>query len=40
MKNFNNTTTFNEFKERLKESLRLEKVGKKKSKYTEVINLK
>ena len=40
MKNFNNTTTFNEFKTMLKESLRLEKVGKKKSKYTAVINLK
>jgi hypothetical protein len=34
MKGFNSSTTFTEFKVLLEEDLRLEYVGKKKSKYT------
>ena len=39
MENFNNLTTFNQFKVMLAEDLRLEQVGKKKSKYTTIMNM-
>jgi len=40
MQNFNHTTTFEQFKEMLAEDLRLQQVGKKKSKYSTIMNLK
>ena len=40
MENFNHTTTFEQFKEMLAEDLRLQQVGKKKSKYNTIMNLK
>lgn len=40
MENFNNLTTFEQFKVMLAEDLRLEQVGNKKSKYTTIMNLK
>ena len=39
MQNFNHTTTFKQFKVMLAEDLRLEQVGKKKSKYTTIMNM-
>ena len=39
MENFNNLTTFNQFKVMLAEDLRLQKVGQKKSKYTTIMNM-
>jgi hypothetical protein len=39
MENFNNLTTFKQFKVMLAEDLRLEQVGLKKSKYSTVMNI-
>ena len=39
MENFNVLTTFKQFKVMLAEDLRLEYVGKKKSKYTTIMNM-
>lgn len=39
MKGLSRTTTYEEFKELLKNDLRLEKIGSKKSKFTKIINL-